>query len=232
MPRWCRTFRLLTCSAIALSVFAPGGAIVLGQDSKSSGVASLRTIISDPEGAVIPNAAITFKGEQVVAANTGQDGSVRVQLPYGSYSVLISRPGFETFKIVGLAIESAKHTDLHVILHVAPYCDDCLTENEIGPRTIPSELPNTLETVRVPDAATALSIAEPVLIKVYGKRQIDYEKPLTAKLENGLWKVYGTLCCPDSKGQRTCETGKCLGGTAALALRPSDGKILSITHPK
>ena len=86
--------------------------------------------------------------------------------------------------------------------------------------------------VRVPDAATALSIAEPKLIKVYGKRQIDYERPLTATLADGIWSVYGTLCCPDSKGQRTCDIGKCVGGVAALKLRQSDGKILSISHTK
>jgi hypothetical protein len=86
--------------------------------------------------------------------------------------------------------------------------------------------------VRVPDAATAVRIAEPALIKVYGKHQIDYEKPLTAKLENGVWNVDGTLCCPDRNGRRTCEIGECVGGVAALKLRQSDGKILSISHTK
>jgi NTF2 fold immunity protein len=86
--------------------------------------------------------------------------------------------------------------------------------------------------VRVPDSATALSIAEPALIKVYGKRQIDYESPLTATLADGIWSVYGTLCCPDAKGRRTCEVGHCVGGVAALKLRQSDGKILSISHGK
>jgi hypothetical protein len=33
-----------------------------------------------------------------------------------------------------------------------------------------------------------LSIAEPALIKVYGKRQIDYERPLTATLDDGVWE--------------------------------------------
>jgi len=89
-----------------------------------------------------------------------------------------------------------------------------------------------LSGVRVPDAATALRIAEPALIKVYGKNKIDDEKPLTAKLENGVWKVYGTLCCPNRNGGRTCESGKCVGGVAALELRQSDGKILSISHTK
>ena len=86
--------------------------------------------------------------------------------------------------------------------------------------------------VRVPDAGTALSIAEPALIRVYGKRQIDYERPLTATLQDGIWSVYGTLCCPDIKGRRNCEVGRCAGGVAALKLRQTDGKILSISHGK
>ncbi len=87
-------------------------------------------------------------------------------------------------------------------------------------------------TVSVPDAATALKVAEPALIKTYGKRQIDHERPLTAKLEDGVWSVDGTLCCPDRDGNRTCEVGKCVGGVAVLKLRQSDGKILSVTHYK
>jgi hypothetical protein len=92
--------------------------------------------------------------------------------------------------------------------------------------------PHNIGCVRVPDAATAVTIAEPALAKVYGKRQIDSEKPLTAELENGVWKVSGTLCCPDRNGRRTCEPGQCAGGVAALELRQSDGKVLSINHTK
>lgn len=84
--------------------------------------------------------------------------------------------------------------------------------------------------VRVPDEATALKIAEPALIKTYGKRQIDDERPLTATLDKGIWTVEGTLCCPDRNGH--CEQHMCLGGVAVLKLRQRDGKILSIIHPK
>jgi len=98
--------------------------------------------------------------------------------------------------------------------------------------TVPDLRSQSTTGVRVPDATTALEIAEPVLVKTYGKRQIDYERPLTAKLEDGIWSVYGTLCCPDRKGHRTCEEGKCVGGVAVLKLRQSDGKILSIVHYK
>ena len=90
-----------------------------------------------------------------------------------------------------------------------------------------SALPPT--SVRVPDEATALKIAEPALIQTYGKRQIDDERPLTATLDKGIWTVSGTLWCTDRNGNRTHE---CLGGTAVLKLRQRDGKILSIIHYK
>ena len=92
--------------------------------------------------------------------------------------------------------------------------------------------PQSATDIKVPDAGSALKIAEPRLIKAYGKQQIDYERPLTAKLNDGIWTVYGTLCCPDRNGQRTCEAGRCVGGVAVLKLRQRDGKILSIIHTK
>ena len=89
-----------------------------------------------------------------------------------------------------------------------------------------------IPSVRVPDAATAVAIAEPALDKIYEKKVIDYEKPLTATLENGVWYVYGTLCCLDQHSQRDCEPGKCVGGVAELKVRQRDGKILSVIHTK
>src|SRR5690242_2289965 len=86
--------------------------------------------------------------------------------------------------------------------------------------------------IRVPDEATALKIAEPALVKTYGRRQIDYERPLKATIDKGIWTVGGTLCCPDRNGHRTCEQGMCVGGVAVLKLRQRDGKILSINHYK
>ena len=86
--------------------------------------------------------------------------------------------------------------------------------------------------VRVPDVATALSIAELALIKVYGKRQINSEMPLNAMLNKGVWNVYGTLYCSDGKGNRTSEVGKCAGGVASTKIRQRDGKILVISYTK
>jgi hypothetical protein len=95
--------------------------------------------------------------------------------------------------------------------------------------TAPDSFSQTSQEVRVPDEATALQIAEPRLIKTYGKRQIDEERPLTATLDKGIWTVSGTLWCTDRNGNRTHD---CLGGTAVLKLRQRDGKILSVIHYK
>ena len=91
---------------------------------------------------------------------------------------------------------------------------------------------DAVQAARVPDSVGAISIARHAAIKVYGKHQIDYEEPLTASLDDGIWTVYGTLCCPDRKGKRTCEVGRCVGGVVNVRIRQHDGKILSMTHSK
>lgn len=93
-------------------------------------------------------------------------------------------------------------------------------------------LPTVAQSVAVPDSAAALKVAEPLLIERYGSKTIDYERPLHTELKNGVWRVFGTLCCPDRKGRRTCEVGKCIGGTAFVEIRQSDGKILTVGHYK
>jgi len=131
------------------------------------------------------------------------------------YSVTISRAGFKTAKISDLAIQAARPPDLEVVLQIG-CCDEPSVDQDVGPQLIASDLPSVTGSTRVPEAATAVTIAERALVKVYGKRQIDYERPLTAVLEHGVWTVYGTPCCPDRNGTRTCEVGKCVGGVASL----------------
>lgn len=81
----------------------------------------------------------------------------------------------------------------------------------------------------VPDSATAVKIAEAVLIPVYGKKQIESEEPFTAKLKDGVWTVYGTLRCPDGKGGTTTI---CVGGVAEIRISKDDARILSMSHYK
>ena len=82
----------------------------------------------------------------------------------------------------------------------------------------------------VPDSATAVKIAEAVLVPIYGKKQIESEQPFTAKLKDDVWTVSGTLYCSDGKGGRTTEP--CLGGTAVVQISKVDGRVISMIHYK
>jgi hypothetical protein len=72
----------------------------------------------------------------------------------------------------------------------------------------------------VPDKKTAIAVAEAVLIPIYGKKQIDAEKPLRADLKDGIWTVSGTL--PDGWD----------GGVAVVKLSKLDARIIDVIHYK
>jgi len=77
----------------------------------------------------------------------------------------------------------------------------------------------------VPDAATAVKIAEAVLIPVYGEKKVLSERPYQASLERGVWTVAGTLHC-DPPGSQ------CLGGTAEVKISKRSGEIILMGHYK
>jgi hypothetical protein len=74
----------------------------------------------------------------------------------------------------------------------------------------------------VPDAATAIRIAEAVWIPLYGEKNTLDERPYRAALEDGVWKVTGTLHCAGG--------GACTGGTAYAEISRDDGRIIFVTH--
>lgn len=89
---------------------------------------------------------------------------------------------------------------------------------------ITQELPGVIpESGVVPNAETAVKIAEAVLIPVYGKKRIASEEPFHAKLKNGEWHVTGTLPCP---------TQSCVGGVAYVTVAKLDGRISNMGHWK
>ncbi len=81
----------------------------------------------------------------------------------------------------------------------------------------------------VPDSEAAIARAEAVLIPVYGKKQIESERPFTATLKDDVWTVAGTLYCPDGKGGRTTD---CVGGVAIVKIAKRNGRILYMEHGK
>ncbi len=84
-----------------------------------------------------------------------------------------------------------------------------------APRSVPIR-----RTGFVPDAVTAIAIAEAILSPIYGKATIESERPLTATLSKGIWTVTGTLC----EG--------CDGGVALIEISKANAKIIRVSHGK
>jgi hypothetical protein len=70
----------------------------------------------------------------------------------------------------------------------------------------------------IPDEETAIKIALAVWTPIYGKEQLDKEKPYKATLKDGIWYVSGSL----PKGWR--------GGVAEAEIAKDNGKIIRISH--
>lgn len=71
----------------------------------------------------------------------------------------------------------------------------------------------------VPNAETAIKIAEAVLLPIYGE-EIYKERPFTAEQSGDTWIIKGSL----PKGYA--------GGVAEVEISMSDGEILKVTHSK
>jgi hypothetical protein len=85
------------------------------------------------------------------------------------------------------------------------------------PTTSPSYMPDG---GFVPNAATAISIAEAVWLPIYGKDVLN-EKPYEARLTSkGVWIVEGSL--PEGMD----------GGVAYIEISKQDSRILKVTHGK
>ncbi len=73
----------------------------------------------------------------------------------------------------------------------------------------------------VPDEQTAIAIAVAVWIPIYGREQIESEKPSRASLSDGIWTVTGSL-----------PKGFIKGGTAEAKISKDTGCILGVIHYK
>jgi len=74
----------------------------------------------------------------------------------------------------------------------------------------------------VPDAAAAIQGGEKAMIKVFGKRAVESEKPLAAKLDGEVWTVYTTQPCA------RLHVAHCYGGGLQARISRKDGHILSV----
>jgi len=79
--------------------------------------------VTDPTGSVIPNASITAVNEQTSltrsATSNGTGGYTFVDLPIGTYTVTFTAAGFQTQKMLHIAIQADRTGTLNVQLKVA-----------------------------------------------------------------------------------------------------------------
>ena len=66
-------------------------------------------------------------------------------------------------------------------------------------------------------AEIAFQVAESILNKIYGKGNIEEQKPFSINLENDIWIVKGTLYSRK-------------GGVAYMEIRKNNGEILKVHH--
>jgi len=70
----------------------------------------------------------------------------------------------------------------------------------------------------IPDAATAIAVAEPILFKIYSRDMIIREKPYSVSLVDGYWILTGSL------------PKLAVGGTFFIVLSAKDGRVIKLTH--
>lgn len=71
----------------------------------------------------------------------------------------------------------------------------------------------------IPDKETAIEIAEKILFKVYGKENIEEQKPYEIYLIDGYWIMFGTLHYD-------------VGGTFLIVMDSKNGEVINIGHGK
>jgi len=72
----------------------------------------------------------------------------------------------------------------------------------------------------IKDKETAIAVAEPILFKIYGKKNIIDEKPYECYLIDGYWYMSGTL----RKGWK--------GGVFEIIISSKDGRVIKLIHGK
>jgi len=72
----------------------------------------------------------------------------------------------------------------------------------------------------IPDAQTAIKVAEAILLPIYGENSIAKEQPFKAELSGETWTIKGSMS-PNREG-----------GVAIVTLSKVNGQILSICHGK
>jgi uncharacterized membrane protein len=141
----------------------PPGCVVVPL-SAAEQLFAVKGVVVDPSGAVIPQAEVVFKGESDrIAAHTGMDGAVNVNLEAGKYVVTISAFGFATTKLVDVFVPGPTADVFRVSLKVDQsqinYGSDLGHSGIAHVPTVPSEMPDVI--IKDEPTPTSLPVVQP-----------------------------------------------------------------------
>lgn len=80
-----------------------------------------------------------------------------------------------------------------------------------------------LQSDLVPDEATAVAVAEAILFRIYGKKNIEAERPYKITLTDGEWYIFGSPPV-DASG------GPVFGGAFHIVISQKDARVRSVGH--
>lgn len=110
--------RSFICLVSALVVLTVSSLMAFGQTSSTG---SLSGTVTDPTGAVVPNASITLKSStgQEFTVQTNDNGTFQIpSLAAGTYTATITGAGFKKSEVTGIKIDVGKPSDINVTMEI------------------------------------------------------------------------------------------------------------------
>ena len=99
------------CAALSLAIFFATFHSAAAQQGTIAG-----TVIDAETGAPVTQAAVQLVGQDVSAVATGESGAFGVTVPAGTYSIVVTRIGYETSRVDGVGVGAGEATTVTVEL--------------------------------------------------------------------------------------------------------------------
>ena len=121
--------------AVSVSIFAGPANLAFAQSSPPpSATGTLRGQVTDPSGAVVPNATVAaiVSGGQPHSATTGKNGAYQIgNLPTGKYTVTANAPGFAIFVQNDVDIPAGQVAQFNIALDINVKEEKVNVESEV-----------------------------------------------------------------------------------------------------
>ena len=119
MSSSCSCFGFLRAAMLSIvAVFVLLSAPVSAQTQAAG--ATVRGLVTDPDTAIIPGATVllTTPAGKTFSVQSGSDGTYRVSAPAGTYTMIVTMPGFANFIKSGLALSNGQNLTIDAKLVV------------------------------------------------------------------------------------------------------------------